>query len=408
MPNFDVKDANCELTVEDGGEVNFGTLPLYLASHAKNNTAYRQYVINLNGGVFRAAIISRYKTEVVPSDEFPEGTGESSRANSYGLLNANGGTFKVSTSNPIFGSRAETSVTTKYPITRATVFSGGLTIDLDGKDASIGVGGALRAPYGSGVASIPWDAATDGVGFIGSPIVKISGDGQGACAYAEYDPTNRLVTAIRVVAPGNGYTTATANISYGYGSTPRTVACTLAPNVSGGVTVKGGGSLTVYGTNTYTGATAIKTGTTVKLGADDVFASSSELRLEGGVLDMQNYSQTFASVGGTSAGGSVQNGTVTLSGLAIDFAKALAGERSTVDFTNISFAPGAVVSLAGYDIAALEGRNKVEIFNFASGGAPSVELALDPAIELPERWGLIQTRYGLKIAKHRGLVLEFK
>lgn len=401
IPGSNVKDANCELTVDDGGEIDFGSLPIYLGGHAQNNSAYHHYLINLNGGVFRGYSVSRFVTETPWSDEFPEGTGGADRLNSYGFVNANGGTFRAHSGDiPLFGDRVLSG--NNYPITRVTLFKGGLTIDTAGKNPYIGVGGALQAPSGKGVVGIPWDAAADGSGFIGSPVVLIVGDGKGASAYAEFDSTTKLVTSISVTSPGNDYTYANAEVYY-CGTKVKTIACELEDNVSGGFTKDGLGTLTMNGTNTYTGATVVKAGT-LKVGADDVFCATSRLVLEGGTLDMNEKAQTFADV--TCTGGAIINGKPCVSNLVIDFDAAAAGNPKTVGgVSGFDYADGAEVILLGFSADKLEDGNRYVLAEFPAGLPTNLPDLTAVEAMLPSGWKISYVGTKLKLRQEKGLAI---
>lgn len=69
------------------------------------------------------------------------------------------------------------------------------------------------------------------------------------------------------------------------------------------------GTTTLSGTNTYTGSTTVTAGT-LQLGGSGVIHDSSDLIVKGGVFDLNDNSETVASLSGT--GGSIDLGTGTL------------------------------------------------------------------------------------------------
>ena len=392
MPHYNC-NASGILTVEgDDAQVELDSnKSIYLACVNDDQNGGRGYgntsMVNLNGGKLAAKAIVR--------------CGSYSNSAEKGYVNFNGGTFKPANYIQPFGSVVDGSW--EWRPDRVTSFEKGATIEI-GDSGYTYV--PIQAPYGKGVESIAWSPVS---GLPGAPVVVIEdpdGTGAGASAFADVDDYG-TITNVHVTSPGWNYTRATAKLYSEIGILVATFDCTLKEQKSGGLTKTGAGRLELRCQNTYTGDTVIKGGT-LKLMCEDAIDARSALVFAGGKLDLDSHSQTFSSVSGSASAGDILNGTVTLSGLAIDFAKALAGDISTIDFTNMSFAPGAMVSLTGYDIAALDGRKQVELFNFTAGGAPSEELTLDPEIELPKGWGLLQTRHGLKIAKHRGIVIDFK
>lgn len=348
IPGYGRESTSSELTVENGGR--------FLHNSSKTINLGRGYgqgkpchaVVNINtGGTVQAQAIVRSSGSVYPSAEWPEGTSTDTRCtNMYACVNCNGGTLVNMGSTSLFGNR---TVSWLYPPNRVTLFAGGLTINSNGKDCSLAAGGGLQAPSGQGVVSIPWNAATDGKGYIGSPLVRIEGDGKGATAWADFDHETGTVTGIRITSPGNDYTYANAKIIMNKVAL-KTIPCVLGVQTSGGLTKAGSGTLTVNATNTYTGATVVKKGT-LKLGYDDVIASASELVLDGGTLDMNNKAQTFANVRATTNGGTVVNGTLTLSGLFLEFDDILAGKVQNIGAA-VAFAPGAQLVVANVDKAA--------------------------------------------------------
>jgi autotransporter-associated beta strand protein len=148
---------------------------------------------------------------------------------------------------------------------KAYIYSGGATFDTNGFATKVTT--PLLAPTGNGVTSIALDAPV--TGYVGAPIVKISGGGgTGAAAIANFDPTTGAVTGITITAAGSGYTsTPTITLlggnggSTGAGAGAATATATLGAVTGGGLTKTGTGTLTLTAANTYTGATTINNGT---------------------------------------------------------------------------------------------------------------------------------------------------
>ena len=169
-----------------------------------------------------------------------------------GVVNFNGGTLQAAASTGDF-----------VDVSRATVFSGGATID-DGGNA-VTINQPLQAPNDYGVSRIAF--TTGGSGYVAPPIVSISG-GAGSNATAVATVSGGAVTAITVTSPGTGYGVSdTLSIGFsggGANATPPTgaaVTLTASPLASGGLTKQGAGTLTLSAENTYTGLTLVNNGT---------------------------------------------------------------------------------------------------------------------------------------------------
>ncbi len=199
---------------------------LSLAEGGTGTTA----IVNLNGGTIRPNTILT-----------PNAAGTS-------IVNFNGGTLQANIDNASF----------MTGLTGANIFSGGATIDTNGK--SVTIGQVLQAASGSGVSSIP--LSTAGSGYLGAPVVKITGGG-GTGATAVAVVSGGVVTGIQITSAGTGYTSAPTVTLIGGGATTAATLGTIstATNATtGGLTKTGSGTLTLSGANTYNGATTISSG----------------------------------------------------------------------------------------------------------------------------------------------------
>lgn len=170
-----------------------------------------------------------------------------------------------------------------------TVYAGGATLDASNFNVTVQAP-LVRPGTGKSVTALAIPANADMTGYTAAPIVQIFGDGQGALAMALYDSTNGVVTGVKVVSPGWGYTTATAQLIRGGKSTATALEVTLAEaDRTGGLTVTGGtGTVTLAAANTYGGPTTTAGGT-LKVAHANAIPDGSEILLGDGVLDMNGF-----------------------------------------------------------------------------------------------------------------------
>ena len=215
-------------------------------------------------------------------------------------FNFNGGTLQARGTSSAFMSG----------LTAATVYSGGAVIDTQANNVTIAQ--PLLAASGTGLSAIA--VSSEGAGYLSAPIVKITG-GSGTGAMAIATISSGTISGITMTNPGTGYSasdTLTIALIGGSPTTPATVgAPSWATNVSGGLTKLGAGTLTLTGSNSFSGGTTVSNGT-LQVGNVNALGTGG-LTVNAGTLDLHGNSVSVETFSG--AGGSVTNlasGTSTL------------------------------------------------------------------------------------------------
>jgi len=187
--------------------------------------------------------------------------------NTWAYLNFDGGILKVKGTGDFFSANG-TAEDPRMP-TRVTVYAGGATIDTNGKDSTWRL--PLEKPYGKGVKAITLPAAArTATDYIGPGRVLFENmTGSNVTALVDFDETIRSNLGVIVTCPGFGFTTvptvkietAACKNAYHTGATVEMVDFDDAAYVHGGLTKRGGGTLTLTRANTYGGATRCAGGT---------------------------------------------------------------------------------------------------------------------------------------------------
>lgn len=377
-------DGDCTFSVNNGG----GDIPIAQAGQ-KDEAVDRGTVsiVNLmNGGTLRAKGFTKYNSYgIVPSAV-------------HAYVNFDGGTLASANNSDFFSSG-------EWVVDGVTSYGQGATFDVSaGKTSKIYV--PVDAPKGQGVASVSWTGtAAAARTYIGAPVVDIYGDGYGASAVALFDRATGRVTGIKVLSPGCNYTTAeavirpTARSEHAMGQyLTNAVTLTTSTPASGGLRKTGLGTLSLYATNTYAGATVISGGT-LRLEADDVIRAGTELVLDGGTLDLNGKHAVFGGVSGTS--GTVTGGSLMMGGdMMVDLADLASGSFADLD-GSVTFAAGAKIHFLNTELLTDEARNRWNVLRAGNGIVNPPELG-EP---LPKGWSYRTSGTVLRIMREKALVL---
>ena len=266
--------------------------------------------------------------------------------NSVVRVNFDGGTLDLNTD---YSSGSNNIIFTNFiaGVDHVRIYEGGLTVDTSkssGRDRYVGA--AFETPTGNGVSEIPLTAEMDSLPaweHTGAPWVEIvdpSGVGTGATAVAVFDTTLGKVTSVKVMNRGNDYPSDGVYAKVSLGGSPNVyeLPCTVTPNVSGGLTKKGAGTLVLDWVCTYTGKTVLAGGA-LKLGVDGAIRAESRFMPMGGTLDMNGMTLSDGS------------GSVTNWGLDV----ALARVNGVGQYAGFTFPTGSTLVVENADKLPAEG-----------------------------------------------------
>jgi autotransporter-associated beta strand protein len=257
----------------DGGAAYFDAHDATVTMNQSANSKGSAFLEINRGGRFRAKTVCAYY-----------------RDNREGYIGFNGGVFEKS----VDGNPKDFFQGANYRPTRITVYPLGAVFDTAGCSGS-SIVADLEGTRGNGVLSIPLAGPVTDPRMVAAPLVMIEGDGHGASAMAEFDPLTGAVTNVLVTAAGWDYSAATAKLMIARSAIAR-IPCEIGavPN-TGTITKLGEGDLTLYGTNTYGGATVLAGGV-LRLGSDGALPAGTRIELAGGTIDANGFEETLPPV----------------------------------------------------------------------------------------------------------------
>lgn len=217
------------------------------------------------------------------------------------------------------------------------VQAGGARIDSNGFNVTVSQ--ALQAPSGDGVRSVA--VANGGSGFLGAPLVGITGGGgSGATGYAVMSADGTQVVSIVITSPGSGYTSAPTVTLVGGGGTGAVLGTVdLSANTSGALTKTGAGILTLTAANTYAGGTFVNAGGIAtsgagSLGSGDVTVAAGASLTLGNAASIADDAILFFSQG---ASVTLSGGTESLGNIVLGSSGIVASGLYTADQLNAYF-----------------------------------------------------------------------
>jgi len=244
------------VNIGTGGTANFGTNALRLAVFGAANLT--NVVTLSSGGVLQSAGVTMNASGT---------TGGSA------ILNFNGGTLQATTTTNGF----------LRGLSGVTVGSAGGIINNAGNWIQIDQN--LLAPTGNGLASI--SLTNGGSGYIGAPVVQISGGGgTGATAIAQIDTNTGSITNILVTSAGSGYTSAPTVTLVGGAASIAASGISVGTNAvsSGGLTFNGTNVTLLTGNNTFGGGITVNGGILQFTSDAQLGNASNGITLNGGQL----------------------------------------------------------------------------------------------------------------------------
>ena len=301
----------------------------------------------------------------------------------------------------------------QYPsCVQMSVYEKGARFDC-ARDTTIDAEVPLAGRVSGGIQSIDAGAATN-LWWVGAPLVTVSGAGEGASAVADWDPAARRLRGVTVTSRGWGY--AQGGVTVTLMTAQRTVtltgdAVTVGDNDIGGFTLAGSATMTLAATNSWQKWTEVSGTATLKAASNGAIPSGTELRLNGGTIDLGGFDQdaesplTFSGLSG--AGGTAVNGNVKIASETweISAKRFIARESTALDGT-LDLSAVKTVRLVDAD-ALDEAAKSFRPLTLVS--ATKVIWPDDLVIEgVPSGWHLVRKENALRLGPDRGLLLIVK
>ena len=230
---------------------------------------------------------------------------------------------------------------------------------------------------------------------------------------ADWDPETRTLKGVHVTSHGCGYTQGKVKVTMTVGAEWSTnltgEAITVGPNVAGGFTKRGAGTLTLNATNTWAQWTKVEGGT-LKANADWAIPAGTAVTLSGGgILDFNGKTGEVARVTYGVGGGRIINAenVVLPQGLSftLDVEDLLAG-RSVPVAGDFDF-DGVEIRLTGdlnrLDPEVCRRHTLVTLTGGRASGMPTLT-----GSEVPEGWVLVVEDGRVRLMRPCGFTLTVR
>ena len=363
-----------------------------------NGAASANYLIRINvnhGGTLQFGQFRLYPNSMLNKAKYEQPC----------VLNVNGGIIKR---HPRWSYAAMFGPDSTNRFSRIVVYEEGMTVDTTGKDVVQIAEAPFEGADGTGIMSI--DLGAEVKNLIGAPRVDVEnvdgGTGLAATAVAAWDPEKRILKGVHVTSHGWGYTQGKVKVTLSTGGAwSKTLtgdAITVGPNVSGGFTKRGEGTLSLNATNTWTRWTKVEGGT-LKVNANWAIPPDTDLTISGGgILNFNGKTGEVVSVTYGAGGGSIINADnvvlPAIGAFTLDIDEIMAGQ--SIPFSGDLDLAGKALTLTGdlakLDTASARRYTLIEVSGGIVSGEPTV------VGDLPAPWQTVVTSNGVRLFRPCG------
>ena len=341
-------------------------------------------------------------------------------------VNLNGGIIRKLSTGSFSNNSTNWYDTSRQP-TRVTVYEKGFTIDTSSLSADANMEYAFQAPgEGKRIKSIALpmanaDYASDV--FMGPPTVTISGSGEGATAFVDYDDVGHTNRGVIVTCPGWGYGNDTV-VTIESGNRQSTYTCSVEledqPETGWtGFRKVGAARLNMHGANTYRGDTEVVEGILSFLNKQTPQCGMPQgggiiLHKEGMIsFNVANIAVIVPFIRGC---GTTSYGYYTVTNAIECFASDLvAGDHLTVN-QRLTLGESAVIKILGAEALETSSATRFTVVEVKTDGglsystlSPRLVFVDENGVETePPDWYAVVKGNTVQLRKHKGTVLVFK